>query len=59
MMYECRESDSFILSGKPLNKIRDNKRMAEEVEKRRLAEGNLVEQNKGRTQSRGTFVKCV
>ena len=47
MMYECRESDSFILSGKPLNKIRDNKRMAEEVEKRRLAEGNLVEQNKG------------
>ena len=59
MMYECRESDSFILSGKPLNKIRDTKRMAEEVEKRRLAEGNLVEQNKGRTQSRGTFVKCV
>ena len=59
MMCECRESDSFILSGKPLNKIRDNKRMAEEVEKRRLAEGNLVEQNKGRTQSRGTFVKCV
>ncbi len=59
MMYECRESDSFILSGKPSNKVRDNKRMAEEVEKRRLAEGNLVEQNKGRTQSRGTFVKCV
>ena len=59
MMNECRESDSFIVSGKPPNKIRDNKRMAEEVEKRRLAEGNLVEQNKGRTQSRGTFVKCV
>ncbi len=59
MMHECRESDSFIVSGKPSNKIRDNKRMAEEVEKRRLAEGNLVEQNKGRTQSRGIFVKCV
>ena len=59
MVYKCRESDSFIVSEKPSNKIRDNKRMAEEVEKRRLAEGNLVEQNKGWTQSRGTFVKCV
>jgi hypothetical protein len=59
MVNGCRESDSLIVSGKPSNKIRDNKRMAEEVEKRRLAEGNLVEQNKGRTQSRGTFVKCV
>ena len=59
MMNECRESDSLIVSEKPLNKICDNKHMAEEVEKRRLAEGNLVEQNKGRTQSRGTFVKCV
>ncbi len=56
MVYKCRESDSFILSEKPSNKIRDNKRMAEEVEKRRLAEGNLVEQNKGRTQCRRTFV---
>ncbi len=45
MEYKCRESDSFIVSEKPANKIRDNKRMAEEVEKRRLAEGNLVEQN--------------
>ena len=43
MMYKCRESDSFIVSEKPLNKICDNKRMAEEVEKRRLAKGNLVE----------------
>ena len=59
MEYKCRKSDSFISSEKPSNKIRDNKRMAEEVEKRGLAEGNLVEQNKGRTQSRATFVKCV
>jgi hypothetical protein len=29
--------------------------MAEEVEKRRLAKGNRVEQNKGRTQGRGTL----
>ena len=54
MVYNCRESDSFIVSEKPSNKIRDNKRMAEEVEKRRLAEGNLAEQNKGRTQKKGS-----
>ena len=29
MVYKCRESDSFIVSEKPSNKIRDNKRMAE------------------------------
>ena len=29
MMNECRESDSFIVSEKPSNKIRDNKCMAE------------------------------
>jgi group II intron reverse transcriptase/maturase len=55
MVNGCRESDSLILSGKSSNKIRDNKRMAEEVEKRRLAEGNLVEQNRGRTQGRETL----
>ncbi len=38
MEYKCRKSDSSILSEKPSNKIRDNKRMAEEVEKRGLAE---------------------
>ena len=38
MMKGYRESDSFIVSEKPLNKIGDNKPMAEEVEKRRLAE---------------------
>ena len=41
MMNGYRESDSPIVSGKPLNKIRDNKRMAEEVEKSELAKGNL------------------
>ena len=42
MMNGCKESDSFVVSGKPLNKVRDNKRMAEKVEKRRLTKGNLV-----------------
>jgi len=50
MMNGYRESDSLIVSGKPLNKIRDNKRMAEEVEKRGLAKRNLSKRNKGQTQ---------
>jgi len=50
-----RESDSFIVSKKPLNKTGDNKPVAEKVEKRRLAKGNSVEQNKGRTLNRGTL----
>ena len=54
-MNGCRESDSFVVSGKPSNKVRDNKRMAEKVEKRRLAKGNIVGRNKGRTQSRETL----
>ncbi len=41
-----RESDSFIVSGKPLNKIGDNKPMAEEAEKRRLAERNPSKRNR-------------
>jgi hypothetical protein len=45
-MYEFRESDSFIVSGKPSNKICDNKRMAEEVEKRELAKGNSVSETR-------------
>ena len=40
-MNGLRKSDSLIVSKKPLNKIRDNKRMAEEVEKSGLAKGNL------------------
>ncbi len=51
MMYEYRESDSFIVSGKPLNKIGDNKPMAEEVEKRRLAERNPSRRNRSQAQS--------
>jgi hypothetical protein len=39
-MNGCGESDSQIVSGKPSNKIRDNKRVAEKVERRGLAEGN-------------------
>ena len=54
-MNGCRESDSLIVSGKPLNKVRDNKRMAEKVEKRRLAKGNSVERNKDRALNRGTL----
>jgi len=37
-----RKSDSLIVSKKPLNKIGDNKPVAEKVEKRRLAERNLL-----------------
>ena len=55
MMNGCRASDSLVVSGKPSNKIRDNKRIAEEVEKRRLAKGNRVRQNKDRTLSRATL----
>jgi len=36
----CRESDSPIVSEKPSNKTGDNKPVAEEVEKRGLAERN-------------------
>jgi len=52
-----RESDSLIVSGKPSNKIGDNKPVAEKVEKRRLAKGNLVKQNKDRTQGRVNLAK--
>jgi hypothetical protein len=55
MMNECRESDSLIVSGKSSNKICDSKHMAEEMERRRLAKGNRVEQNKGRTLCRETL----
>jgi len=40
---------------KPSNKTADNKSVAEKVEKRRLAEGNSVERNKGRSLNRGTL----
>ena len=46
-----RESDSSILSKKPLNNTGDNKLVAEEVEKRELAERNPSKQNRSQAQS--------
>jgi hypothetical protein len=56
-MNGCRESDSLIVSRKHPNKTGDNKPVAEEVEKRRLAKGNSVERNRGRALNRGTLAK--
>ncbi len=50
-MNRYRESDSFIVSEKPLNKIGDNKSMAEEAKKRRLAERNPFKQNRSQAQN--------
>ena len=55
MMNERRESDSLIVSEKPSNKVRDNKRMAEKVERRGLAKGNPAKRNKGWTQGQVTL----
>ncbi len=55
MMNECGESDNLIVSVKSSNKICDNKHMAEKMERGRLAKGNRVEQNKGRTLCRETL----
>ena len=46
-----RESDSRIVSEKPSNKGRDNKRSAERVERRRLAKGNSSKRNRGQAQN--------
>jgi len=43
-----RESDSLIVSEKPLNKTGDNKPVAEKVKKRRLAKGNSSKRNRAR-----------
>jgi RNA-directed DNA polymerase len=50
-MNSYRESDSFVVSEKPLNKTGDNKPVAEEVEKRRLAKRNPSKQNRNQAQS--------
>lgn len=50
-MNGCRESDSLIVSKKPLNKTGDNKPVAEKVERRRLAERNPSRQNRNQAQS--------
>ncbi len=46
-----RESDSLVVSEQPLNKICDNKHMAEEVKKSRLAERNPSKRNRNQAQS--------
>ena len=46
-----RESDSLIVSEKPLNKTGNNKPAAEKVEKRRLAKRNPSKQNRSQAQS--------
>ena len=51
MTNEHRESDSPIVSMKPLNKTGDNKPVAEKAEKRGLAERNLSKQNRNQAQS--------
>jgi len=55
MMNGYRESDSLIVSKKSLNNMRDNKCMAEGMEKRRLAKGNLTRRNRGRALNRVTL----
>jgi group II intron reverse transcriptase/maturase len=46
-----RESDNPVVSEKPLNKTGDNKSVAEEVEKRGLAERNPSKRNRTQAQS--------
>jgi hypothetical protein len=46
-----RESDSPIVSKRPLNKTGDNKPVAEKEEKRGLAERNPSKQNRNQAQS--------
>ena len=46
-----RESDSLIVSKKPLNKTGDNKPVAEKVEKRGLAKRNPSKRNRSQAQS--------
>jgi len=51
----CRESDGLIVSTKPSNNSSSALELAERVERRGLAKGNLVEYHRGRTQSRETL----
>jgi hypothetical protein len=54
-MHGCRESDSPIVSTKPSNNGSGVPELAEGVERRGLAKGNLVEHHRGRTQRRETL----
>ena len=57
-MHGCRESDSFIVPRKPLNKG-GPKEPAEEVEGRELAKGNVAAHTRNRTQGRVTSLSHV
>ena len=51
----CGESDSPRVSTKPSNNGSGAPELAEGVERRGLAKGNLAEHHRGRTQSRETL----
>ena len=55
MMHGCRASDSPRGSTKPSNNGSGAPELAEGVERRGLAKGNLVEHHRGRTQGRETL----
>ena len=52
-MHGCRESDSPIVSTKPSNNGSSALELAEGVERRGLAKGNVAEQTRSRTLCRG------
>ena len=54
-MNGTRKSDSCIVPEKPANKGCGAPRPAEEVEGRRLTKGNSGQQNRRRTQGRGSL----
>jgi hypothetical protein len=54
-MHECRESDSPIVSTKPSINGSSALELAEGVERRGLAKGNLVKHHRGRTLGRATL----
>ena len=59
LMDDSRKSDSLIVPKKPLNKGQKEFCFAEEVEERRLAKGNPGEQNRCRTQDRGSLQSAL
>ena len=50
-MIGYRDSDSFIVSKKPLNMAGNNKPVVEKAEKRRLAKRNPSKRNKNQAQN--------
>lgn len=59
MKHDRRESDSLIVPGKRPNKAESGGKASGAVEGRGLAKGNLVEQTRGRTQSRATLPNAL